>query len=61
MAQAVKARTGGRLVAETLEAATEGAVLLAPRYEALPARVGLDAGETFVPPVDWRYPFLAEE
>ncbi|OJY78373.1 MAG: dehydrogenase [Rhodospirillales bacterium 70-18] len=39
------------VIAETLEAATEGAALLAPRYEALPARVGLDAGESFVPPV----------
>ncbi|UPK34152.1 xanthine dehydrogenase family protein molybdopterin-binding subunit [Bradyrhizobium sp. 186] len=39
------------VIAETLEAATEGAVLLAPRYETLPARVGLDAGESFVPPV----------
>jgi xanthine dehydrogenase YagR molybdenum-binding subunit len=39
------------VIAETLEAATEGAALLAPRYETLPARVGLDAGETFVPPV----------
>ena len=29
------------------EAATEGASLLAPRYEAEPARVGLDSGETF--------------
>jgi xanthine dehydrogenase YagR molybdenum-binding subunit len=38
------------VIAETLEAATEGAVLLAPRYEALPARIGLDAGEAFVPP-----------
>src|SRR6202030_3505400 len=38
------------VIAETLEAATEGAALLAPRYEALPARVGLDAGESFVPP-----------
>src|SRR6202790_1459856 len=37
------------VIAETLEAATEGAALLAPRYEALPARVGLDAGESFVP------------
>src|SRR6478752_8310174 len=35
------------VVAETLEAATEGASLLAPRYEAKPARVGLDSGETF--------------
>jgi xanthine dehydrogenase YagR molybdenum-binding subunit len=39
------------VIGETLEAATEGAALLAPRYEALPARVGLDAGENFVPPV----------
>jgi xanthine dehydrogenase YagR molybdenum-binding subunit len=39
------------VIAETLEAATEGAVLLAPRYETLPARVGLDAGESFVPAV----------
>jgi len=38
------------VIAETLEAATEGAALLSPRYEALPARVGLDAAESFVPP-----------
>ncbi len=38
------------VVAETLEAATEGAALLAPRYEIEPARVGLDATESFVPP-----------
>src|SRR5258706_4685515 len=38
------------VIAKTLESATEGAALLAPRYEALPARVGLDAGESFVPP-----------
>ena len=38
------------VIAETLEAATEGAALLAPRYETLPARIGLDAGESFVPP-----------
>ena len=37
------------VVAETLEAATEGTALLAPRYEIEPARVGLDAGESFVP------------
>ena len=37
------------VIAETLEAATEGAALLSPRYEALPARVGLDGGESFVP------------
>jgi xanthine dehydrogenase YagR molybdenum-binding subunit len=35
------------VIAETLEAATEGASLLAPRYEVEAARVGLDAGETF--------------
>ena len=39
------------VIAETLEAATEGAALLAPRYDVLPARIGLDSGETFVPPV----------
>src|SRR5712672_2738819 len=38
------------VIAETLEAATEGAALLSPQYQALPARVGLDAGESFVPP-----------
>ncbi len=38
------------VVAETLEAATEGALLLAPRYEAEPARTGLDSAESFVPP-----------
>jgi xanthine dehydrogenase YagR molybdenum-binding subunit len=38
------------VIAQTLEAATEGAVLLSPRYEALPARIGLDSGESFVPP-----------
>jgi xanthine dehydrogenase YagR molybdenum-binding subunit len=38
------------VVAETLEAATEGAALLAPRYDTEPARVGLDAAESFVPP-----------
>ncbi|MEA2908827.1 MAG: xanthine dehydrogenase YagR molybdenum-binding subunit [Bradyrhizobium sp.] len=38
------------VIAETLEAATEGAALLAPRYETQPARIGLDAGESFVPP-----------
>jgi xanthine dehydrogenase YagR molybdenum-binding subunit len=39
------------VIAETLEAATEGAALLLPRYQADPARVGLDATESFVPPV----------
>jgi xanthine dehydrogenase YagR molybdenum-binding subunit len=38
------------VIAETLEAATEGARLLAPRYDEEPARAGLDAGEGFVPP-----------
>jgi xanthine dehydrogenase YagR molybdenum-binding subunit len=38
------------VIADTLEAATEGAALLAPRYEIEPARVGLDATESFVPP-----------
>jgi xanthine dehydrogenase YagR molybdenum-binding subunit len=38
------------VIAETPEAATEGAALLSPRYETLAPRVGLDAGETFVPP-----------
>ena len=35
------------VIAETLEAATEGAALLSPRYEVLPARVGLDAERKF--------------
>lgn len=39
------------VIAETLEAATEGALLLSPRYEAEPARTGLDIGESFVPPM----------
>jgi len=38
------------VIAETLEAATEGAALLTPRYEAEPARTGLDGNESFVPP-----------
>jgi xanthine dehydrogenase YagR molybdenum-binding subunit len=38
------------VIAETLEAATEGAALLSPRYDVLPARIGLDSGESFVPP-----------
>lgn len=36
------------VIAQTLEAATEGAALLAPTYDVEPARVGLD-GERFVP------------
>jgi len=39
------------VIAETLEAATEGAALLRPQYEEQPARVGLDAVESFAPPV----------
>jgi xanthine dehydrogenase YagR molybdenum-binding subunit len=39
------------VIAETLEAATEGAALLAPQYDTLPPRVGLDAGQSFVPAV----------
>ncbi|HEY1945010.1 MAG TPA: xanthine dehydrogenase family protein molybdopterin-binding subunit [Roseiarcus sp.] len=38
------------VIAETLEAATEGAALLSPRYETEPARVGLEDAESFVPP-----------
>jgi xanthine dehydrogenase YagR molybdenum-binding subunit len=38
------------VIAKTLEAATEGAALLSPRYETEQARIGLDAGESFVPP-----------
>src|SRR3982075_1276859 len=38
------------VIATTLEAATEGARLLSPRYETEPTRVGLDAAESFVPP-----------
>jgi xanthine dehydrogenase YagR molybdenum-binding subunit len=38
------------VIARTLEAATEGATLLSPRYEMQPARVGLDGAESFVPP-----------
>jgi xanthine dehydrogenase YagR molybdenum-binding subunit len=37
------------VVADTLEAATEGAALLAARYAPEPARIGLDATEPFVP------------
>jgi xanthine dehydrogenase YagR molybdenum-binding subunit len=38
------------VIAETLEAATEGAILLRPEYEAEAARVGLDDAESFEPP-----------
>jgi xanthine dehydrogenase YagR molybdenum-binding subunit len=37
------------VIAQTLEAATEGAALLSPRYETEPARLGLDAAASFVP------------
>ncbi len=39
------------VIAETLETATEGVSLLAPRYQIEPARVGLDATESFLPAV----------
>ena len=38
------------VIAETLEAASEGAALLAPRYEAEAARTGLESAESFTPP-----------
>src|ERR1700723_1705162 len=38
------------VIAETLEAATEGAPLCCPRYETAPARAGLDSDASFVPP-----------
>jgi xanthine dehydrogenase YagR molybdenum-binding subunit len=38
------------VIAETLEAATEAAALLAPRYAEEAARVGLDGAESYVPP-----------
>ncbi|HJZ32783.1 MAG TPA: xanthine dehydrogenase family protein molybdopterin-binding subunit [Hyphomicrobiaceae bacterium] len=37
------------VIAETLEAAAEGATLLAPQYESQVPRIGLDAGQSFVP------------
>lgn len=37
------------VIGQTLEAATEGAALLAPRYEAEPVSVALGAGEVFTP------------
>ena len=39
------------VIAETLEAATEGAALLNPTYAAKPARVRLDDAERFVPEI----------
>ena len=38
------------VIAETLEAATEGAALLSPTYAAETPRVGLDGAEAFTPP-----------
>jgi xanthine dehydrogenase YagR molybdenum-binding subunit len=38
------------VIAETLEAASEAAALLSPRYEAEPARIGLDGNDSFIPP-----------
>jgi xanthine dehydrogenase YagR molybdenum-binding subunit len=38
------------VIAETLEAATEAATLLSPRYEAEPPRIGLDGDDSFIPP-----------
>ena len=38
------------VIAETLEAATEGAALLAPRYDTETPRVGLDDADAFTPP-----------
>ena len=38
------------VIAETLEAATEGVALLAPRYEVEAARIGLDGNEHYTPP-----------
>ncbi len=50
------------VIAETLEAATEGAALLAPRYEAETPRVDLDANDAFTPPfVGVGHPASAEK
>jgi xanthine dehydrogenase YagR molybdenum-binding subunit len=38
------------VIAETLEAATEAATLLSPRYAAEPPRIGLDGDDSFIPP-----------
>jgi xanthine dehydrogenase YagR molybdenum-binding subunit len=38
------------VIADTLEAATEAATLLSPRYEAEPPRIGLDGDDSFIPP-----------
>jgi xanthine dehydrogenase YagR molybdenum-binding subunit len=38
------------VIAETLEAATEGASLLSPQYETESARASIDTADTFIPP-----------
>jgi xanthine dehydrogenase YagR molybdenum-binding subunit len=52
--QSDKVRYAGQpiavVIAETLEAATEAAALLSPRYEAEPPRIGLDGNDSFIPP-----------
>ena len=48
------------VIAETLEAATEGAALLAPRYEALPPLVGFDAERFEAETVSFGFPAKAE-
>ena len=37
------------VIADTLEAATEGALLLHPQYEVEPARLGLDSADSYLP------------
>ncbi len=50
------------VIAQTLEAATEGAALLAPKYEAEIPAVRLDVGEGFTPPmVGPGHPAIAEK
>ena len=50
------------VIAETLEAATEGAARLAPVYETLPARAHLDAADSYTPPyVGIGHPAIAEK
>jgi xanthine dehydrogenase YagR molybdenum-binding subunit len=52
--QSDKVRYAGQpialVIAETLEAATEGAALLAPRYDVEQARIGLESNDSFIPP-----------
>jgi xanthine dehydrogenase YagR molybdenum-binding subunit len=50
------------VIAETLEAATEGAALLAPRYESETPHTDIDAGESYTPPfVGPGHPATAEK